>query len=381
MDSWRKHLRRSASAANVYDVPPSARSVRLHANEAGEPWPPDVVDDVLADLRQLELNRYPDTSARGLRALIAARLGCDAERVVIGNGSAEIIGLFYALLCGAAEPTLVVPVPAFAMFANSGHAFGYDVRQVPLTRDLQLDVPAMRRALRGATLCIIARPNNPTGSLYPRAEIDALVAEFPETIFIIDEAYAAYAPGCSLFDVHAPSNRVHVGSLSKNGLAALRVGYCAADPALALELDRVRMPYNVPQPSLLLAEAMLSRHADLLDASIQAAVDRREDMREILGRLPGATVLPSHANMVLVCFEDRDRAVQTERALLQRDVQVRHVSDEAGFREVGLRGVLRASVGGEREIELLAEAVADITAAHPTAGELGVPLASAGAGR
>jgi histidinol-phosphate/aromatic aminotransferase/cobyric acid decarboxylase-like protein len=237
----------------------------------------------------------------------------------------------------------------------------------------------MRRALRGATLCVIARPNNPTGSLYDRDAINELVADFPDTIFIIDEAYAPYAPTCSMFDPQAPSNQVHLGSLSKNGLAALRIGYCAADPALTYELDKIRMPYNVPQPSITLAEAMLSRHQGVLEGVAIDAIARREAMRAVLARLPLSVVHPSHANMVLVSFPTREHALQMRRALLEHDVQVRHVSDEPGFRELGFHGCLRVSVGSETEIAVLTsavDAIAQAALATPT-----LVAASAGAAR
>jgi histidinol-phosphate aminotransferase len=243
--SWRKHLRGCLSRVDVYDVPTSRSPARLHANESGCDWPPAVMRDLATAVLGVELNRYPDTSARDLRQLVAERLGCHGERVVLGNGSAEIVGLLLALFNGGARPVLVVPVPAFAMFGMSGCAYGYEVRQVPLGRNFELDMPAMRRALRDATLCFVTRPNNPTGSLCSRPDVEALVADFPDTVFVIDEAYAAFAPGCSMFRSDAPENQVHLDTLSKRGLAALRLGYCVAHPELARALDKVRMPYNL----------------------------------------------------------------------------------------------------------------------------------------
>src|SRR5690606_2783576 len=102
-----------------------------------------------------------------------------------------------------------------------------------LTDTLELDGPGLRAALPGAAICFLARPNNPTSSLWDAELIRALIREFPDTVFVIDEAYAAYDPGCSLWHADAPSNQVHMATLSKIGLAALRVGYCIADPELA----------------------------------------------------------------------------------------------------------------------------------------------------
>src|SRR5262245_25209127 len=131
-NAWLKHLRPTLDQVGIYDVPPSRSEARLHANESSWEWPREVMEELAAELRAVELHRYPDTSARELRSVIADRLDCEVERIVLGNGSAEVIGLFYALLNGGAKPVLVVPVPAFAMFASTGRAYGYEVRQVPL---------------------------------------------------------------------------------------------------------------------------------------------------------------------------------------------------------------------------------------------------------
>lgn len=359
---WRKHLRSGLSRVHTYDVPPSHNAARLHANETGCDWPPSVMNDLAAAVRGVELNRYPDTSARELRRLIAGGLGCDDERVVLGNGSAELFGLLLALFNGAARPVLVVPVPAFPMFCNAGAAYGFETRQVPLLRDFELDVQALQRALRGATLCVITRPNNPTGSLCSRGSIEALIKEFPDTVFVVDEAYAAFAPGCSMFRIDAPDNQVHLDTLSKRGLAALRLGYCVAHPELARALDKMRMPYNLPQTTIVMAQAMLTRHAAVVERIVTETIARREYLRDILSRIPGATVHPSRANMVLVSFPERGTARQWQRLLHARDVQVRDVSDEPGFAELGIAGCLRVSTGSPRELELLARAIDTIKA-------------------
>jgi histidinol-phosphate aminotransferase len=358
--SWRKHLRSCLSQVGVYDVPPSRSPARLHANEASFDWPPSVIRDLAAAVLSVELNRYPDTSARELRVLVAERLGCDSERVVLGNGSVEILALLLGLFNGCERPVLVVPVPAFAVFGMSGRAYGYEVRQVPLRRNFQLDVPALRRALRDATLCIVTRPNNPTGSLCSRQDVEALIAEFPETVFVVDEAYAAFAPGCSMFRRDAPDNQVHLDTLSKRGLAALRLGYCVAHPELAHALDKVRMPYNLSQTSLVMAQRVLTKHSAVLDGMLNELIARRESLRTILARIPAGAVHVSHANMVLVSFCDRASARYWHHVLMAQGVHVRDVSNEPGFAELGLLGCLRVSTGSAREHELLAHAIDSI---------------------
>ena len=130
---------------------------------------------------------------------------------------------------------------------------------------------------------------------------------------------------------------MHLDTLSKRGLAALRVGYCVAHPELARALDKMRMPYNLSQTNLVIAERVLTKHAAVLESMVDALIARRELMRAILSRIAGGTVHQSHANMVLVSFAERASARFWHDALLERGVQVRDVSLEPGFAELGLQ--------------------------------------------
>src|SRR5690606_35489689 len=269
-------------------VEPSTAPARMHANECPEPWPPEVRDAFAQVVRELELNRYPDTSGRTLRRVLAEHHRCDPDRIVLGNDSDEIIAMLLTALSGAGPGHLVIPCPTFVMYAHSARVLGMEVREVLLTDALELDEPAMREALHGASICFFARPNNPTSSLWSAGLIRALIRDYPETVFVIDEAYAAYDPGCSLWDPACPSNQVHMGTLSKVGLAALRVGYCIADPELTLALNKVRHPYNVSQTSIALAEVALTRFVVVQERMIAKTIQNRARLLEILGRLPDA---------------------------------------------------------------------------------------------
>jgi histidinol-phosphate aminotransferase len=229
---------------------------------------------------------------------------------------------------------------------------GMGVREVLLTDELQLDEPAMRAALDGAAICFFARPNNPTSSLWSGELIRALIRDYPDTVFVIDEAYAAYDPGCSLWDPTCPSNYVHMSTLSKVGLAALRVGYCIAHPELALALNKIRHPYNVSQTSITLAEVALTRFADVQERMIEKTIQNRGRLLEILGRLPDAELFPAHGNLVLVRFPSDERA----RALVGRlgAAGVR-IKDVTGVPK--LAGCLRITVGTDEDLERLSKAL------------------------
>lgn len=352
MTSWRRHLRPTLAELEVYDVEPSQAPARMHANECPEPWPLAARDAFAQVVRELELNRYPDTSGRTLRRVLSERHRCDPERIVLGNGSDEIIAMLLTALSGAGPGHLVIPCPTFVMYAHGARVLGIDTREVLLTDALELDEPAMREALQGAAICFLARPNNPTSSLWSAELIRALIRDFPDTVFVIDEAYAAYEPGSSLWDPDGPSNQVHMGTLSKVGLAALRVGYCIADPALALALNKIRHPYNVSQTSIALAEAALTRFADVQEQMIAKTIQNRGRLLDILRRLPDAELFPAHGNLVLVRFPSDERARALVEQLGAAGVRVKDVSAVPK-----LAGCLRISVGTDEDLDRLAAAL------------------------
>lgn len=351
--TWQQHLRPSLADLEVYDLAPSLAPSRMHANECPEPWPEHVRAALGEVVHTIELNRYPDTSGRSLRKLLADQHRCDPSRIVLGNGSDEVISLLLTALSGPTSGHLVVPWPTFVMYGHSARVLGVPVCEAPLTDALELDIPAMRRVLPGAAICFLARPNNPTASLWSGEAILELIHDFPSTVFVVDEAYAAYDPGCSLWNPEGPANYVHMSTLSKIGLAALRIGYCIAPPELAHALDKVRHPYNVSQTSITLAETVLTRFGAEQQAMIATTIANRQALVEMLGRLPDAHVFPDHGNLVLVRFSSNEQARAVQQTLANAGVLVKDVT-----RVAKLHGCLRISVGTREDLDRLAGALA-----------------------
>lgn len=365
MTAWTRHLRPALAGLEIYDAPLAPARARLHVNECPEPWPPEVMDELGRRLRAIEFGRYPDSSGRGLREILAKKHGCDPDAIVLGSGSDEVISLLITALAGRpSEPSfLVIPSPTFVMYAHSARCLGVGVLEVPLTEDLQLDEALMNEALgvaTGAALCFLARPNNPTSSLWDAAVIDRLIAAHPGTMFVIDEAYTFYAPGTSLWRTDLPPNVTYMSTLSKVGLAALRVGYCIAPPALARAANVVRHPYNVSTTSLVFAETILSGFSAIQDALVARTLVNRDRLVAILGRLPGAHVFPAHANIVLVRLDPAEEAPRLAQALAGRGILVK---DASGIPR--LTGCLRVSVGSSAELDLLEAALAELAPAKP----------------
>lgn len=359
---WTRHLRPALAGLPTYDPPQPDANARLDANECPEPWPPEIAVQLARRIATIELGRYPDPSGRRLRELLAARHGVDPSAVILGNGSDEVIQLLLVALAGRpSEPSFVVlPSPTFVMYGHTARCLGVGVLEVPLTDDLQLDEATMHEALgvaTGAALCFLARPNNPTGSLWDAAVIDRLIAAHPGTMFVLDEAYTRYAPGTSLWRPDLPANVTYMTTLSKVGLAALRLGYCIAPPALARAVNTVRHPYNVSTPSLVLAEAVLTDHADVQDALIRATLAGRDRLVAILRRIPGAHVYETHANFALVRLPEPDAASRLTADLAARGILVRDMANTPR-----LAGCLRVTVGTAPELDLLEQGLAALLA-------------------
>jgi histidinol-phosphate aminotransferase len=347
-DSWRAHLRPSLDELSIYDVPPADRSVaRLHANECPLPWPPAVMDAVGEAIRGVELGRYPDTSGRRVRRLLGERHGCDPDRIVLGNGSDEVISFLVTALSGRGG-AVVIPTPTFVMYGHAAKVMDLPVREVPLDDAFELQEATMDAALPGAALCFLARPNNPTGNVWDASVIRRLVAGHPETVFVVDEAYAAYDPGCSLYSPDSPDNQVHMTTLSKVGGAAMRLGYAIATPELATAMNKVRHPYNVSATTLAIAEVLLTRFEDEQAAMVQEALALRDRLRAVLQQVPGGQVLPTGANLMLLRLEPKDAAPRLWAHLRDEGVWVKDVS-----KVPGLEGCLRVSLGTDAELDRL----------------------------
>ncbi|MBK7828048.1 histidinol-phosphate transaminase [Nannocystis sp.] len=358
--TWTSHLRPALAGLDIYDSPQVAARARLHANECPEPWPAEVMAELGRRVESVELGRYPDASGRSLRHLLARQHGCDPDAIVLGNGSDEVISLLLTALAGrTSEPSfMVIPSPTFVMYGHSARCLGVGVLEVPLTEQLELDEAVMNEALgvaNGAAICFLARPNNPTSSLWDAAVIERLIAGNPGTMFVLDEAYIRYSPGASLWRQDLPGNVTYMSTLSKVGLAALRVGYCIAPPALARAANVVRHPYNISATSLLLAESVLRDFPEVQAGLIARSIANRDRLVALLASIPGAHVFPAHANIALVRLDPPQYASRLADALAARGVLVKDASSLPR-----LSGCLRVGVGTSAELDILAAALAEL---------------------
>lgn len=339
-------IRADVRAMHAYTVQAADGLLKMDAMENPFGLPPALQAALGQRLGALALNRYPGPRTEVLRDALARHAGMpEGCALVLGNGSDELISLV-ALACAWPGAQVLAPLPGFVMYGMSAQLQGLGFTGVALTPDFALDVAAMEAAIarHRPAITYIAYPNNPTATLWDDAAvlrtIDAAGAQ--GGIVVIDEAYQPFASRTWLDRMRAePARHGHVllmRTLSKFGLAGVRLGYLIGPAALVQEIDKVRPPYNV---SVLNAEAALFalEHADVFAAQAAELRAGRDRLVAQLRALPGVLkVWDSEANMVLLRVPD---AARTFEGMKNRKVLVKNVSTMHPL----LAGCLRLTVG------------------------------------
>ncbi|HEX7838137.1 MAG TPA: histidinol-phosphate transaminase [Kofleriaceae bacterium] len=294
---------------DAYHVPRPPRVIaKLDANELPYAMPPELSAELGRALAEVPLERYPDASARQLRALLVRQLAATApvtgDQLVFGNGSDELI----AMLCSAfAQPrgsrraAVLYPAPSFVYYKLSAIARSVDAIEVPLTAAFELDEDAMLGAVaeHRPSVVFLALPNNPTGTLWRIGFAAELAARFRDVVVVSDEAYIAYCGATSLPVLAEHPNLVVMRTLSKLGMAGLRVGFTISSPAIARVLEKLRPPYNLSSLDQRAAEFLLEHAMAWCAARAADVVTERTRLAAALAAR-GLEVFPSEANLLLV---------------------------------------------------------------------------------
>jgi histidinol-phosphate aminotransferase len=296
------------------------------------------------------LHRYPDVSGAPLREALARRWRVTPEEILLGNGSVELIALLMVALGGAPDAAVLFPDPSFPQYEVIAHTHGLRPVSVPLRTDFQLDEDRCLEALarERPVLSLFASPNNPSGNRFDASVLLRLAAH-SDGAFVVDEAYADFGGATLIARRREAPSLLILRSLSKIGLAGLRLGALIGPPELVAALDRVRLPWNVNAVSLAIAGAALADPA-ALDARLAAVVCWRRELEAALATLPGVCVFPSDANFLLV--RTAHPASQVERRLLAERVIVKNVA-----RPGLLDRCLRITVGTPEENQRLVAAL------------------------
>jgi histidinol-phosphate aminotransferase len=346
-------IRQDVKSMHAYAIQDSRGLVKLDAME--NPFRlPEALQGELGDrLGRVAINRYPvgcvgDVIA-ALSSYVKLPAGC---RLMLGNGSDELISLL-AMACDLPGASILAPVPGFVMYEMSARLQGLRFVGVPLTPRFELDEAAMLAAIEEhrPAITYIAYPNNPTANLFDAGAVERIVAAVGAQygLVVVDEAYQPFSSRTWMDRAGTLPHVLVMRTLSKFGLAGVRLGYMAGPAALVDEIDKVRPPYNI---SALNAEATLFAlgHAD--EFARQAALLRgeREGLQAALRETPGVEPFPSEANMILVRVADSAAVFQ---GMKQRGVLVKNVAPMHPL----LANCLRITVGTKEENALMIDAL------------------------
>ncbi len=346
-------LRPEVAALRAYqvEVPTDGRlRVKLDANESpfalGQPMREELVAELAKALADVELHRYPDPEARELRGLLARDLAVKPEQILATNGSDEAIQI---LLMAVAGPGVAVaaPVPTFVMYELGARVLGLRFVGVPLSDQFDLHAARFCDVLRAERprLVFLAWPNNPTGRLYDAAVVEEILrvcnGDGANALVVVDEAYTHYAGQTFLPKLGRYPNLVILRTLSKIGLAGIRLGILVANTAVVQEANKVRLPYNVNALSQAAARVVL-RHPDVVKQHAAAIIQERERVLSRLRAIPGVIPYPSQANFFLI--RTARPGDEVFRSLVERGILVRNFS-----RTPSLADCLRVTVGTPEE--------------------------------
>jgi len=348
-----QRIRQDVQSMHAYAIQDSVGMVKLDAMENPHRLPVDLQKALGERLGALALNRYPDGRVNDLRAALAQHADMpEGFDIMLGNGSDELISLL-AMACDVPGASILAPLPGFVMYAMSAQLQGLAFHGVPLTADFELDEAAMLAAIaeHKPSIVYLAYPNNPTGNLWHDDTIEKIVlAQGAQGgLVVMDEAYQPFASRSYMDRITRHTHVLLMRTLSKFGLAGVRLGYMVGPKALVAEIDKVRPPYNI---SVLNYECALFalEHAEVFAAQAKDLREQRARLLKALAALPGVTPFPSEANMVLARVPD---AAKTFEGMKAHKVLVKNVSKMHPL----LANCLRLTVGTAAENDQLLAAL------------------------
>ena len=338
-------IRPEILALSAYHVPSASGMVKLDAMENPYSLPSELRNEIARLAADAPINRYPDASATVLKAALREALAIpEGMDIMLGNGSDEIIQII-ALAFARPGAILMSVEPAFVMFRMIATFTGMGYAGVPLRADFSLDVDAMLAAIaqHQPAVIFIAYPNNPTGNLFDAEAVSRIIEAAPGVV-VVDEAYHAFADASFMGKLAQYPHLLLMRTLSKLGLAGLRLGLLAGRPEWLSQLEKLRLPYNVGVFTQLIAESVL-RHPGILLQQAEAIKIERAMMSERLAALDSVEVFPTNANFILFRMIQGHRAGEVFQELKKRRILIKNLDGSHPL----LKNCLRVTVGTPAE--------------------------------
>ena len=348
-DKVKAFIRPEIQALAAYHVPDSVDTIKLDAMENPYQWPSDLVDRWLEVIRDVELNRYPDPSARVLKEHLRESMEVpDESEILLGNGSDELIQMIMMAMCGKdadLKDHVVLSVePGFVMYKMIATFLDMPYIGVPLEEDFSINEKELLASIKENQPAVIflAYPNNPTSNLFDEQTVRNIIDIAPGVV-VVDEAYHAFAEKSFMPMLTEYDNLLVMRTVSKMGLAGLRLGLLAGKAEWLNEFDKVRLPYNINILTQASAEfAIKNRH--VLDKQTQQICIDREVLFKELSQIESITPYPSQANFILVRVKDGE-VDNIFNSLKEQGVLIKNLNPAGGL----LKNCLRITVGTAEE--------------------------------
>jgi histidinol-phosphate aminotransferase len=322
----------------AYHVDETRVRIKLDAMENPFPLPLELRQEIADVVKDARINLYPDPSAKELREAIATLWGMDPERMMLGNGSDELI---QAIILAFGGPVLT-PVPSFAMYEITARALSQAVVTVPLGKNFELDADKVIKKAKAskARVIFLACPNNPTGNRFASDAVRKIL-ESVKAAVVIDEAYYSFSGRSWVPLLDEYPNMLILRTLSKIGFAGLRIGVLAASKPIIAELNKIRLPYNINMLSQTAAVTAL-RHSDAIDEQISLLISEREKLYNDLSRMQGVTAYPSETNFIML--RTASDASVIHKKLKQAGILIKNLNKPGA-----LKNCLRVTIGTPEE--------------------------------
>jgi len=345
-------VRPEIRALAAYHVPPADGMIKLDAMENPWSFPQELREAWLESLRDVALNRYPDPAADALQAALRQAMDVPATAaVVLGNGSDELIQMIIQTVASPGR-LVMAPEPTFVMYRQIAVVAGMTFAGIPLTADFSLDAAAMLAVVeeRQPAVTFLAFPNNPTGNLFDAGTVNAILAA-SSGLVVVDEAYAPFTDASFMAALPAHDNLLVLRTVSKLGLAGLRLGLLAGAPTWLAEVDKTRLPYNISTVNQVSGCFALA-HKAVFDEQAAWIRAQRTELYAGLQSLSGLAVYPSEANFILF-RTPAGRADTLFAGLMRAGILVKNLNGSSA----ALRDCLRVTVGMPAENAAFLEAL------------------------
>ena len=346
-------VRKKIKQLNAYHVESLSDEIKLHANENPYPPSPELLKRIFLRLNELELNRYPDPECINLKQAIAKKTDTLPEQIIIGNGSDELIQYLMQVLCNEGDH-IAFPDPTFAMYRITANCLGLNPVHFSLNDNWDFEAQYALEVLtrHKARLVFLSYPNNPTGNCFSEKSIQQLIEKF-DGIVVVDEAYQDFSGKSFLKQMKNHNNLVIFRSLSKIGLAGLRIGYGIFPSILAEQINKVRLPYNSNTLSQYVATELLNDFSHVQN-QIHSILEERDRVIDELSKLSSIITYPSNSNFIL--FKVPNGGDNLFNKLKKNGILVRNLNSHPK-----LKDCLRVTIGTKQENNYFVEQLRKIS--------------------